>query len=438
MKLQDIKNKWEEYIVLKDHRAVDMILATVIGNIIIDRDPIWLMLVAPSSGGKTTLLSPVVDIKSVFFVDDLTEKTLLSGYKVGGKDNSLLRMIGSGIMAFSDFTSILSKNPVSRGEILSQLKLVYDRKVTKYTGTGKVNWDGKIGFLGAATADIYYHLESGRSMGERFIYYWMNVPTDQEIANKQSTTNISAKEMTDVMKIYYRDYFQSVKEWISVHGVPELKMTEDQRDRVRKASMFCVAGKATVHTNFKSGKVDQIPQKASVGRDYKSFEALLLTLQLMWCWETENKNAKVEDWMVEIVEKCAYSSINRERRAIMEILAGTHDQLSASKIGASNGLGLEKEGVSVYLAPLFAVGLIKRNTSSNPYKWFIEDEATRKFINRVSSTVPQIKLKEDEGMPEDLAEDEKADEEFENFGKDPLAPPPEEPVTETNPQGIKF
>jgi len=415
VRLKDIKEKWEEYIVLKDPGALEIILTTVVGNILIDRDPIWLMVVAPSSGGKTTLLSPIVDIKSVFFVDDLTEKTLLSGYKPGGKDNSLLRAIGSGIMAFSDFTSILSKNPVSRGEILSQLKLVYDRKVTKYTGTGKVNWDGKIGFIGAATADIYYHLESGRSMGERFIYYWMDVPTDEEITQKQSETNISAKEMTDVMKRYYREYFEDVKEWIKDHGVPDLKMTPAQRDRVRKASAFCVAGKATVHTNFKSGKVDQIPQKASVGRDYKSFEATLLAMQVQNCFENDDPDLPVQDWMIERIEKCAYSSINRERRAILEILAGSDVPISASTIGASKGLGLEREGVSVYLAPLFAVGLIKRQVKGKDFKWFIEDEFTLDFVKRVSSQVPQIKLKEDEPIPESLIEDEIADEVLDNF-----------------------
>lgn len=413
MKLQQVKDKWEEFIVLKDHRTLDVLLATVIGNMLVDRDPIWLMLVAPSSGGKTTLLSPIVDIKSVYFIDDLTEKTLLSGYKVGGKDNSLLRTIGTGVMAFSDFTSILSKNIVSRGEILSQLKLVYDRKVTKYTGTGKVNWEGKIGFIGAATADIYYHLESGRSMGERFIYYWMNVPTDREIAMKQSETNISAKEMTNVMKEYYRDYFEGIREWVMKHGVPELKITEEQKERVRRASMFCVAGKATVHTNFKSGKVDQIPQKASIGRDNKSFEALLLTLQIMHGYEIDDPQVEVQDYMIDIIEKCAYSSINRERRAILEILAESPKSLSASQIGSSKGLGLEKDGVAIYLAPLFAVGLIKRDVSGNPYKWFIEDESTREFILKVSEYVPQIKLKEDEEMIEEEQSD--VDEDFENF-----------------------
>lgn len=400
MKLADIKKKWEEFIILKDHRSLDIILATIIGNMLIDKDPIWTVIISPSSGGKTTLISPIVDIPKIYFVDDLTEKTLLSGYKVGGKDNSLLRTIGSGIMTFSDFTSILAKNPISRGEILSQLKLVYDRKVTKYTGTGGIKWEGKIGLIAGATPDIYYHLESGRSMGERFIYYWLDVPSDLEITIKQSETNISAKDMTDVMKVFYKEYFEGVKVWIEKHGVFNLKINKDQKDRVRKASMFCVAGKATVHTNFKSGKVDQIPQKASVGRDNKSFEALLLTFQVMHAYETDDKDAKVEDWMIDIVEKCAYSSINRERRAILEILADTENHLSASQIGSSKGLGLEKDGVAIYLAPLFAVGLIKRETSGNPFKWYIEDNSVRHFIKKVSSLVPQIKLKADEPITE--------------------------------------
>jgi hypothetical protein len=182
-----------------------------------------------------------------------------------------------------------------------------------------------------------------------------------------------------------------------------------------KASMFCVSGKATVHTNFKSGKVDQIPHKASVGRDFKSFEALLTTLQLMYCFETDDLNAKVQDYMIDIVEKCAYSSINRERRAILEILAGTHESLSASRIGSSKGLGLEREGVEVYLNPLFAVGLIKRDTTNNRFKWFIDDGEIKDFINKVSATVPQIKLKEEEEESEFDLSREEAEEDYDNF-----------------------
>jgi DNA-binding transcriptional ArsR family regulator len=137
----------------------------------------------------------------------------------------------------------------------------------------------------------------------------------------------------------------------------------------------------------------------------------------MNCHEHNDPTLGIEDWMIERIEKCAYSSINRERRAILEILADTDKPISASQIGASKGLGLEREGVSVYLAPLFAVGLIKRQVESkNNFKWFIEDEKVKNFIKQVSGSVPQIKLKEDEEIPVELIADETADEEFDNYG----------------------
>lgn len=387
--MSEVKTEFEKYIVIKDQWILDIVLGTLVGNAFIQRDPVWSMIVAPSSGGKTTLIAPCAGVPSVFFVDDMTEKTLLSGYKVRGKEASLLKIIGSGIIAFSDFTSILSKNPVSKGEILTQLKLVYDRKITKYTGTGGIHWEGKIGFIGAATPDIYYHLESGRSMGERFLYYWMDQPTDEDVAQKQGTVDLSAKQITELMQEHYKAYIVGLKEWVEKNGVPELSMTKEQRMKVREASIFCVNGKATVHTNFKTGKVDQIPNKAGVGRDNKAFDTILHTLQLMDCYEADDKTLPVSDDRIKLVQKCAYSSINRERRKVLEILVSSSKELSASEIGTKNGLGLEKDSVEMYLAPLHAVGLVQK-IAGNPHKWYIGDPATRDFIVEVSGTVVDI------------------------------------------------
>ncbi len=230
MKLADLKKEFEKYIVIVDPWAIDLVMATLVGNFLIPRDPIWTMIIGPSSGGKTTLIAPCVGVQSIFFIDDLTEKTLVSGYKVRGKETSLLRLIGSGMMAFSDFTSILSKNPNSRGEILTQLKMVYDGKFTKYTGTGHTAWEGKIGFIGAATPDVYYHLESGRSMGERFLYYWLEQPTDNAVVKKQQQVKMSSKEITDEMKTHYGKYFEDIVAWVDKHGIPDLKLTDEQRE----------------------------------------------------------------------------------------------------------------------------------------------------------------------------------------------------------------
>lgn len=389
MKLSDIKTAFDDYLIIKDKWVVDIILATVIGNSLLDRDPIWTMIVAPSSGGKTSILAPCVSLENVTFVDDVTEKSFLSGYKAGGKDPSLLKKIGTnGIMAFSDFTSILAKDPGSRGEILTQFKLIYDGSLSKHTGTGGAEWKGKVGFIGAATPDVYSMLEGARSLGERFAYYWVDQPSDSEIVAKQRTVNISSKEITAVMSVMYLEYCIAVREFRDEHGLPEFSMTEEQRDRIRRAAMFCVNGKATVHTNFKSGKVDQIPNKAGVGRDNKMFDGLLHATQLMDAYEANDPEMVVTDDRIAMVEKCAYSSITRERRKILEILAEHDSAMTPSDIGAQEGLGLEKASVEMYLHPLHAVGLIKKDTSiKNSHRWKISDDETKEFIKKVSKNV---------------------------------------------------
>src|SRR3990167_2812333 len=119
MKLQDIKKEFEKYIVVKDKYVFEVLFSTIVGNFVIKKDPIWTMLVAPSSGGKTTLLNPCRIMSTIRFIDDLTENTFLSGFITGkGKQKpSFLHSLGGGIIGISDFTTIMSKNPLSKNAI---------------------------------------------------------------------------------------------------------------------------------------------------------------------------------------------------------------------------------------------------------------------------------------------------------------------------------
>lgn len=403
MKLNIIKKNWEKYLIIVDEWPVDMILATIVGNAFIPGNSLWVILVAQSSGGKTTLLRPIESIPSVYFLDDLTENTFISGYRLKGKETSLLKIIGNGVMAFSDFTTILSKNPVSRGEILSQMRVIADGNMKKMTGQGSLPaWKGKIGMIGACTPSIYFHLEQGKSMGERFIYYWIDQPTDEQIAQKQSECYISAIDMQNVMAPMYLEYCLDMRNWIDQNGLPEFKLTQEQRLRINRASIFCVKAKATVHTNFKTGKVDQIPDQAGVGRDNGNFNTLLHTFQLMDCFENDDINTPISEDRIRLIEKCAYSSINRERRKILEILAVANTPLSTSKIGTLHDLNLEKEAVEMYLNPLYAVGIIKKHVDGNRgFRWSIEDEEVKKFIKSVAKNLPDEEKEIEEDDPLD-------------------------------------
>lgn len=310
----------------------------------------------------------------------------------------------------SDFTTIMAKDTITRAEILSQFRLIYDGEFHKRTGLGPVDWTGKMGMLAAATPDIYHILENARSMGERFLYYNISQPTDQEIVQKQEEVKMSSKMITELMRPIYRDYFNSVRDYTVKKGVPDLNMTEKQIQQIHQAAIFCVNGKANIVTDFKTGRPITLPNKPGVGRDRKMFNTLLHALQLMHAHETNDFNAPVQDEHIKIIERCAYSSINRERRKCLEILASVDTPLTGSAIGSTDDFGLNKEAVEKHILPLFAVGLVRRQTDNKTaFKWYLDekDKHLKKFIRGLTDVKPK-----EIGEDEELDQEKAADDEF--------------------------
>ncbi len=388
--LTRVKEEWAKYMVTKDPHIIDIVLATIIGNALIQRDPLWTMIIAPSSGGKSTYIAPLAGLPSIFFCDDLTSKSFLSGYKVKGKEVSLLKIIGSGVLCFSDFTALLAKNPIERGEILGQLRLVYDGKFSKRTGTGEITWQGKIGMLAACTPDIYYLLETARSLGERNLYYTMEQPTDDEIIEKQRDVNISARDIAEAMHSFYRAYIDSVQAFVAQHGVPDLILTPEQEADIAAAAKFCVSAKATIHLDFKTNKPDALVSKPGVGRDRKMFQTLLHALHLMNCHETGDPEAPITPDMILLIKKCGWSSVGRERRKVLEILTRYDQPMTASEIGAADGFGLPKESVEKYIHALHAVGLVQMEKRGNAFAWSITEESTKSFVRAVAGVSDSV------------------------------------------------
>lgn len=426
--LKDLIREFEKYIILKDpERVMKVVLGNLVSNVMIPGNPVWTTLIAPSSGGKTTLLAPLEFLNICFMLNDLTEKTLVSGYKVGGKEYSVLKIADRRVVVIPDFTTILTKNAQSKGEILGQLRQVYDGDFIKYTGTGKIVWKGKIGMLLGCTPSIYRELEGARAMGERFTYFTMQVPTDEEVADKIAIVQMSAVEITELMKEFYVGYIKDLYQWVTDNRFEaKLDMTDDQVARIKFAAKFCVSAKATVSTDYKTGKVDSMPSKAGLGRDYNIFLQSLRGWQVMDAYEAKDpKYSGVSEHSMFSIELFSYSSLSRERRKILEILSSTEDKLSASEIGARDGFGLEKESVEKYLAPLHAIGVIQKipGKSGQSNKWYIKDKKVKQFINDVSPYTKEagfmsdeeLKLLEEQGKespPIDMTDWKRAELEF--------------------------
>jgi len=144
-------------------------------------DPVWLLLVAVSSSGKTEILASIADLPEVEPAATLTEAALLSGSprkdRAQGATGGLLSKIGDyGILTLKDFGSVLSMHRESRAATLAALREAYDGSWDRPVGAdgGKtLHWYGKLG-LGGDDRRRRHHAVMD-ALGSRFAMYRVDV-----------------------------------------------------------------------------------------------------------------------------------------------------------------------------------------------------------------------------------------------------------------------
>jgi hypothetical protein len=169
--LDDFKGTVNENLKLDDSRVVDITAAATVANLF-KSDPLWLMLVGPPSSGKTEMLNALEGLDFIQHLSIWTPQTLISGKPKKNKEPSLLFRLDGKILVVKDFTTILSMRHEPRAEIISQLREVFDGKMSKAFGNEMdVKWEGHVGFIGAVTPiyDQYHAVIS--AMGDRFTLF---------------------------------------------------------------------------------------------------------------------------------------------------------------------------------------------------------------------------------------------------------------------------
>jgi len=377
-----------EYVYTEDNGMSRIAMASIIATRMKLGDPVWMLLIGPSSGGKSQILRPIAltDEKFIHRIDDVTENTFLSGAKAakGQKDISLLKRIGSnGIIVISDFTVIFSKSSETKTAVLSQMRMIYDGEMVKYSGSSSepISWKGYMGVLAGSTPSIYSHFEEVADMGERFIYYRMK-PYDVEKATRISLhRTVFGKELDGILSDMYGEY---IKESVmSANGeVPPL--SEEVDERILTIAMFAALLRTPTHYDRFSKSVDRVPVSEAPMRVALQLRAIARALSVMahhdtGSWELEEADIRYLEW-------CAYSLANEERRACLRVLGalGYRETLSTQMIADAIGLSTPITGIS--LQSLAAVGILERSGSGNSgHVWMIKDSATWGIVQRLES-----------------------------------------------------
>lgn len=412
MKLKTLKKEIQKYQYFEDTSVIDLTLASLIATQQQVGDPIWIVIIGASSGGKSQILRPLslTNEKFIHRVDDLTENTFLSA-KQGDEKNSLLHRIGKrGIIAISDLTVLFSKNAESRNAILSQFRMIYDGEMTKMSGnSNKANtWKGKIGILSGSTPSIYAKFEEVADMGERFLYYRMKEYDPEKATKIALNRTVFGSDLDDVLSDLYRTYMLSVAETLEENEI-DFSLTQAVKDRIIEVAMLAERIRTVAKKDWKGEVITNIPVPAMPMR--VALQLSNIAKGLMAISYHEKGTTELDDEFLHILDWCSYSLANEEKRACLDVIAKHDFGLQIRTSIVADVVGLDTNVTKNILQNLSAVGILTRDAdhSGNSLMWSIAKESDWKVLRRISEIKESVNLKDRELTVEEDVETENED-----------------------------
>lgn len=420
----DVQAGFDQALLLADRDVVRLMAAVILANQL-EGPPVWMLLVASSSGGKSTLLLTLDELellpgkRMTFFISDLTENTLASGFKSSGGDSSLLtKMPIGGMFIFKDFTSLLTKRREARDAIMGQLREVYDRKFDKQTGNNQnITWKGKVGALAGVTEAVHEYISDLSIMGDRFVMYSMVQPP--RMAATRFVMNLKMKDNSQEAKLEAaKKTLQSyLRQAASKMGKAHLVMSKEDQEKLMNIADFATKVRSGVVEDERRGHITFVP---SAEMPIRLIDQLLsIGTALSHMREIESQEPELTEGDMNLLYKIAFDSIPLKRRWALRQLAKYTSGLTTA--GIATTLGYETEVVKGWLAQLNALGIARRTKSTGAGdQWVLEEEYRELMVTFDHVEVQQGMLidpnasTEDHIINEALAETGFTDEDFIN------------------------
>ena len=324
--LSDIK----KYMILqgRDEFIIDLILASSLS--IYTERPVWLMIIAPPSSGKTELLDIIRKVNKVHFLSNITAKTLFSGHS-SANGGFMIRVVKKlGILLFPDFTTIISQDSRNRNGIYNQLRVIYDGVAGLETGIETGNskvWVGKIALIANVTEVIERLKDSSNDLGERFLYfnYYPKVDASKIIGLQNYDTNIKKKVQKRVII-----FLESLK-----NNVSQFIITEEDKEYLLRVSEFISIGRSIVDRNSRTREVEHVHQPERPFRLFKALSSLFISLMLV------NNN---KERTKKIISSVSFSTIPLYRKKIVQIILHFKKEISTNEFNSFLNISSSKIG----------------------------------------------------------------------------------------------
>ncbi len=356
--LAEVEEAFREHLHLPDPTPLHLVLGSVVANYL-DEDPMWLILVAPPSSGKTEFVSALDLYGDAHPFSNSTVAGMATYNNGGGGNGGLLFRFREqeagrrfGIITIKELGTILGQAARDGGSssLIDALREVYDGAFCRELGTAggvEVPWVGKAGLVAATTEVIDDHHETIAAMGDRFVLYRFPPTTRAERFAKcdrlrnRSNPQAAREHLAEVVAAFLAPFVDlGGRAAVSDEEAADLMVVADLTTR----------GRTHLARDRRSGQAIRRPQAEEPTRLFGALCALLEGLRLI---------GVDRDAAWRHVVDCAFASMPQERCRIMDALVAVTGALSrAQVVEAAAGAG--DEAVTWELDCLRAYGLVER------------------------------------------------------------------------------
>lgn len=337
--------------------------------------------------------------KVSFFISDLTENTLASGFKSASGEASLLKKLPyGGMFIFKDFTSLLTKRHEARDAIMGQLREVYDQKFDKGTGNNQdVAWDGKVGALAGVTTAVHEYMANMAVMGDRFIMYSIVQPDRKKLLKFVMKMRVSGDSQEKKLLHAKTLLHAYLKQCMHFSKGAKLYMDESDREHLMDVADFATKVRSGVMKDERTGQVRFVPDPEMPTRLIIQLLSLATALSVMREADGIDPNLDKED--MQMLYKVAFDSIPIKRRWAMRELAMHIGGVTTA--GLATKIGYETAVAHQWLTELNALGICRRLKGSGADNWILNSEyiaimETFEKVQRTSGTLVDKHASEDD------------------------------------------
>lgn len=354
--IEEVIEDFREAKILVDQSFADTLaicLATAF-SVRIPGDPIWLLVVAPPSSGKTTLLESFLGTDQYCkAISKFTSQTLISGLRgPDGRDLSLLPELNGLVVVIKDYTTIKRLPATTQEELYGILRDIYDGHTCVIYGNGQRREFENINFSIIAGVTDIIHGDSRATLGERFLKVnLLGEHFDQEgLIRAAIRGNEDKASRTEAIQ---RSVLGFLDRSITQEDLPDLSGYHETR--LAALAQIVAALRATVERGREG--ILYRPRAEIGGRLAVQLTRLAKCLCFVFRKET------IDSEVFRLVQKVALDSATEFNLEVVQVLANSKVPLTADTIGEK--LSLAGRTVRYKLDDLLELRVVTHDRSSN-------------------------------------------------------------------------